>query len=131
MGERGAERARWKPRKESAGSTLATDQPIVAIVGFPNVGKSTLFNRLAGRRDAVVDAVAGVTRDRRQSGAEWNGRAFQLIDTGGIDDAAPSAVGRQIAAQAIRGIEDADLIIFVDDDLNGFSRAARPIAQIM
>lgn len=115
MGERGAERARWKPRKEVAGSTLATDQPIVAIVGFPNVGKSTLFNRLAGRRDAVVDAVAGVTRDRRQSGAEWNGRAFQLIDTGGIDDADPSAVGKQIAAQAIRGIEEADLIVFVVD----------------
>ncbi len=115
MGERGVERARWKPRKESAGSTLATDQPIVAIVGFPNVGKSTLFNRLAGRRDAVVDAVAGVTRDRRQSGAEWNGRAFQLIDTGGIDDADPSAVGRQIAAQAVRGIEEADLIVFVVD----------------
>ncbi len=114
MGDR-AERARWRPRKEVAGSTLATDQPVVAIVGFPNVGKLTLFNRLAGRRDAVVDAVAGVTRDRRQAGAEWNGRAFQLIDTGGIDDADPSAVGRQIAAQAIRGIEEADLIVFVVD----------------
>jgi GTP-binding protein len=114
MGDR-AERARWKPQKEVAGSTLATDQPIVAIVGYPNVGKSTLFNRLAGRRDAVVDAVAGVTRDRRQAGAEWNGRAFQLIDTGGIDDADPSVVGRQIAAQAIRGIEEADLIVFVVD----------------
>jgi GTP-binding protein len=110
-----AERARWKPRKEVAGSTLATDQPVVAIVGFPNVGKSTLFNRLAGRRDAVVDAVAGVTRDRRQAGAEWNGRAFQLIDTGGIDDSDPSNVGKQIAAQAIRGIEEADLIVFVVD----------------
>lgn len=115
MGERGAERARWRPRKESAGSTLATDQPVVAIVGYPNVGKSTLFNRLAGRRDAVVDAVAGVTRDRRQSGAEWNGRAFQLVDTGGIDESDPSAVGRQIAQQAMRGIEDADLIVFVVD----------------
>ena len=115
MGERGIERARWRPRKDSAGSTLATDQPVVAIVGYPNVGKSTLFNRLAGRRDAVVDAVAGVTRDRRQSGAEWNGRAFQLIDTGGIDESDPSAVGRQIAQQAMRGIEDADLIVFVVD----------------
>ena len=113
MGERGIERARWRPRKESAGSTLATDQPVVAIVGYPNVGKLTLFNRLAGRRDAVVDAVAGVTRDRRQSGAEWNGRAFQLIDTGGIDESDPSAVGRQIAQQAMRGVEDADLIVFV------------------
>ena len=115
MGERGAERARWRPRKEGQGSTRAADQPVVAIVGRPNVGKSTLFNRLAGRRDAVVDAVAGVTRDRRQSGAEWNGRAFQLIDTGGIDEADPSAVGRQIAQQAMRGVEDADLIVFVVD----------------
>jgi GTP-binding protein len=87
----------------------------VAIVGRPNVGKSTLFNRLAGRRDAVVDAVAGVTRDRRQAGAEWNGRAFQLIDTGGIDEADPTDVGKQIAAQAVRGIEEADLVLFVVD----------------
>ena len=114
MAEKRAERARWKPR-QAAASTLATDQPVVAIVGYPNVGKSTLFNRLAGRRDAVVDSQAGVTRDRRQSGAEWNGRAFQLIDTGGIDDADPSAVGKQVAAQAIRGIDEADLVLFVVD----------------
>jgi GTP-binding protein len=87
----------------------------VAIAGRPNVGKSTLFNRLAGRREAVVDAVPGVTRDRRQAGAEWNGRAFQLVDTGGIDEADPSDVGKQVAAQAIRGIEDADLVMFVVD----------------
>ena len=82
-------------------------------MGFPNVGKSTLFNRLAGRRDAVVDAEPGVTRDRRQAGAEWNGRAFQLLDTGGIDEADPSDVGRQVAAQALRGVEEADLVLFV------------------
>lgn len=98
-----------------AGSTVDADQPKVAIVGYPNVGKSTLFNRLAGRRDAVVDPVPGVTRDRRQGGAEWNGRAFQLIDTGGIDELDASDVGRQIAAQAVRGIEEADLVLFVVD----------------
>ncbi len=114
MAEKRAERARWKPR-QAAASTLATDQPVVAIVGYPNVGKSTLFNRLAGRRDAVVDALPGVTRDRRQSGSEWNGRAFQLIDTGGIDDADPTVAGRQIAAPAIRGIDESDLILFVVD----------------
>jgi GTP-binding protein len=113
MAERAAARARWSPKR--ARSTLDADQPTVAIVGYPNVGKSTLFNRLAGRRDAVVDAVPGVTRDRRQAGAEWNGRAFQLIDTGGIDEADPSDVGRQIAAQAVRGIEEADLVLFVVD----------------
>jgi len=113
MAERAAARARWTPKRTR--STLDADQPTVAIVGYPNVGKSTLFNRLAGRRDAVVDAVPGVTRDRRQAGAEWNGRAFQLIDTGGIDEADPSDVGRQIAAQAVRGIEEADLVLFVVD----------------
>lgn len=102
-------------RRTPSGSTLASDQPVVAIVGFPNVGKSTLFNRLTGRRDAVVDSHPGVTRDRRQGGCEWNGRAFQLIDTGGIDMADPTDVGKQIAAQAVRGIEDADLVVFVVD----------------
>ena len=113
MAERAAARARWAPRR--ARSTLDGDQPTVAIVGYPNVGKSTLFNRLAGRRDAVVDAVPGITRDRRQAGAEWNGRAFQLIDTGGIDEADPSDIGKQVAAQAVRGIEEADLVLFAVD----------------
>ena len=113
MADRAA-RART-PRRRPAGSTLQTDQPVVAIVGYPNVGKSTLFNRLAGRRDAVVDAEPGVTRDRRQAGADWNGRAFQLLDTGGIDEADPSDVGRQVAAQALRGVEEADLVMLVVD----------------
>jgi GTP-binding protein len=107
--------ARARPRRHAAGSTLQSDHPVVAIVGYPNVGKSTLFNRLAGRRDAVVDALPGVTRDRRQAGAEWNGRAFQLLDTGGIDEADPSDIGKQVAAQALHGIEDADLVMFVVD----------------
>ena len=108
-------RQRARSRRHATGTTVATGQPVVAIVGYPNVGKSTLFNRLAGRRDAVVDAQPGVTRDRRQAGAEWNGRAFQLLDTGGIDEADPTPIGRQVAAQAMRAIEDADLILFVVD----------------
>jgi len=136
-----SERARWRPRRVHQGSTLATDQPTVAIVGYPNVGKSTLFNRLAGRRDAVVDAVPGVTRDRRQIGAEWNGRAFQLLDTGGIDQADPSDVGKQIAAQALRGVDEADLVLFVVDVqtaptagdfevLDRLRRAGRPLMLV-
>jgi GTP-binding protein len=89
----------------------------VVIVGYPNVGKSTLFNRLTGRRDAVVDPVPGVTRDRRQAGAEWIGHTFQIIDTGGIDEADPTPIGRQVARQAIRALEDADLVLFVVDAL--------------
>lgn len=89
--------------------------PVVAIVGYPNVGKSTLFNRLCGNRDAVVDQQPGVTRDRRQGTADWRGRVFQLIDTGGIDDIDPTPIGRQVVAQAAQAIADADLILFVLD----------------
>jgi ribosome-interacting GTPase 1 len=86
------DRPRGRERHAARGSTVAADQPVVAVVGYPNVGKSTLFNRLTGRREAVVDSMAGVTRDRRQGGAEWNGRQFQILDTGGIDDADESVV---------------------------------------
>ncbi len=95
--------------------SLDTNQPIVAVVGYPNVGKSTLFNRLTGRRDAVIDPVPGVTRDRRQSGAEWGGRQFQIIDTGGIDADDPTPIGRQVTAQARYAIQEADLVLFVVD----------------
>ncbi|MDX6555601.1 MAG: GTPase [Miltoncostaeaceae bacterium] len=108
-------RLRARSRRHATGSTLAAGQPVVAIVGYPNVGKSTLFNRLAGRREAVVDSQPGVTRDRRQAGAEWNGRAFQLVDTGGIDEADPTPIGRQVSGQAMRAIEEADLILLVVD----------------
>jgi small GTP-binding protein len=104
-----------RERPPPAGSTVARDQPLVAIVGYPNVGKSTLFNRLSGRREAVVDAMPGVTRDRRQAGADWNGVAFQLMDTGGIDEADPTPIGRQVTAQAAQAIEEADLLLFVVD----------------
>jgi GTP-binding protein len=114
-----AERPRPKrhvrERPPPAGSTVSRGQPLVAIVGYPNVGKSTLFNRLSGRREAVVDAMRGVTRDRRQAGADWNGKAFQLMDTGGIDEEDPTPIGRQVSAQAAQAIEEADLLLFVVD----------------
>ena len=81
------DRPRGRERHAARGSTVVSNQPVVAVVGYPNVGKSTLFNRLTGRREAVVDSMPGVTRDRRQGGAEWNGVQFQILDTGGIDDA--------------------------------------------
>ncbi len=102
-------------RRTAELATIGANLPVVAIVGYPNVGKSTLFNRLAGRRDAVVDPTAGVTRDRRQGMADWRGRVFQLIDTGGIDETDASPINRQVAAQAIRAIDEADLILFTLD----------------
>lgn len=109
------DRPRGRERHAARGSTVAHGQPVVAVVGYPNVGKSTLFNRLTGRREAVVDSKPGATRDRRQGGAEWNGRQFQILDTGGIDEADESTMARDISNQAIRAIDEADLILFVVD----------------
>src|SRR5512141_3040724 len=103
-------------------------KPIVALVGRPNVGKSTLFNRLVGERLAIVDDVAGTTRDRLYADATWNGRTFGIIDTGGID---PEHGGRSVLSvgsadfiddikvQALAAIRDADAILFVTDGLTG------------
>ncbi len=123
------DRPRGRERHAAKGSTVASDQPVVAVVGYPNVGKSTLFNRLTGRREAVVDAMAGVTRDRRQGGAEWNGRQFQLLDTGGIDEADESVMAKEIATQAIRAIDEADIILFVVDASAGATAGDLEIAE--
>lgn len=125
----GPDRPRGRERHAARGSTVARDQPVVAVVGYPNVGKSTLFNRLTGRREAVVDAMPGVTRDRRQGGAEWNGRQFQLLDTGGIDESDPTPMGRQVAAQAIVSIDEADLILFVLDARVGAAPGDLEVAE--
>jgi GTPase len=89
--------------------------PTVAVVGFPNVGKSTLVNRLAGGREAVTHAEAGVTRDRKRVPCEWNGVAFELLDTGGIDLADPDELAEDVRRQASIGIAEADAILLVVD----------------
>src|SRR3954447_18069376 len=89
--------------------------PTVAIVGFPNVGKSTLVNRLAGGREAVTHAESGVTRDRKRVRCEWNGLAFALLDTGGIDLEDASELARDIQRQARLGIAEADVVMLVVD----------------
>src|SRR6266540_1946849 len=89
--------------------------PAVAVVGFPNAGKSTLINRLAGGRDAVTDAEPGVTRDRRALECEWNGLAFDLIDTGGMDLADADELARSVQAQARAAIDEAEVIMLVVD----------------
>jgi GTP-binding protein len=103
----------------------------VAIVGFPNVGKSTLVNRLTGSRAAVVHETSGVTRDRKELVADWNGQRFLLIDTGGVDIADSSPLTRSIAAQAKEAITEADLILFVVDARAGITPGDEEVADIL
>ena len=118
-------------------------RPMVALVGRPNVGKSTLFNRLAGERLAVVDETPGTTRDRLVAETEWNGLAFDVVDTGGIDPTevvspgkAPLSVGsaqfiREIRRQAQMAVEDADAVLFLVDVESGITPADREVADIL
>jgi GTPase len=103
--------------------------PLVAVVGRPNVGKSTLFNRLVGGRPALVEDEPGVTRDRRYAEAEWNGRRFRIVDTGGLDPSAQGTViGAGIHRQAERALEEADVIVFVTDVIHGLHPLDREVA---
>jgi len=114
--------------------TETEQQPLlgtVAIVGFPNVGKSTLVNRLTGSRAAVVHETSGVTRDRKELVGEWNGRRFLIVDTGGVDIADPSPLTRSIAAQAREAIAEADLILFVVDARAGITPGDEEVADIL
>jgi GTPase len=104
---------------------------IVAIVGFPNVGKSTLVNRLTGTRAAVVHETPGVTRDRKELVCEWNGRRFLLVDTGGVDIADKTPITRSIAGQAQVAVADADLVLFVLDAQIGITPGDEEVAQIL
>jgi GTP-binding protein len=103
----------------------------VAVVGFPNVGKSTLVNRLTGSRAAVVHETAGVTRDRKELVCEWAGTEFRLIDTGGVDIADPSPITRSIADQARSAVAEADLVLFVVDAQIGITPGDEEVAQIL
>jgi len=103
----------------------------VAIVGFPNVGKSTLVNRLTGTRAAVVHATPGVTRDRKELVCEWRDRRFRLIDTGGVDIADVDPVTRSIADQARQAVAEADLVLLVVDAQIGITPGDEEVAQIL
>ena len=104
---------------------------IVAIVGRPNVGKSTLFNRLVGERAAIVDEQAGVTRDRIYGKSEWNGREFSVIDTGGYVHGSDDIFEAQIRRQAEIAIAEADLIFFVVDVITGITDLDLAVAQLL
>jgi GTPase len=103
----------------------------VAIVGFPNVGKSTLVNRLTQTRAAVVHETSGVTRDRKELLADWNGVHFRIVDTGGVDLAGEGAFDRQVAEQARAAIAEADLILFLVDTRAGVTPGDEEIAGIL
>jgi len=106
------------------------DRPIVAIVGRPNVGKSTLFNRITGGRTAIVESVPGVTRDRIYGDAEWLDKWFSIIDTGGIDFQ-DDVITRQVRQQALVAVDEADVIIFVVDGREGLTGVDEEIASIL
>jgi GTP-binding protein len=103
----------------------------VAIVGYPNVGKSTLVNRLTGTRAAVVHETHGTTRDRKELICDWNGKQFMLVDTGGVDVAARDALTRSIVEQARAAIADADLVLFVVDAQAGVTPGDEELAEII
>jgi len=103
----------------------------VAVVGFPNVGKSTLVNRLTATRQAVVFETPGVTRDRKEIAVEWAGKRFLVVDTGGVDIADDSPITRRVAEQARRAVDEADLVLFVVDAKAGIGPGDEEIAAIL
>ncbi len=106
-------------------------KPIIAIVGRPNVGKSTLFNKLIGERRSIVEDTPGVTRDRIYGECEWNGRGLVLIDTGGIEPKTDDIILSQMKVQAQVAIDDADVIIFMCDVRTGLTAADRDIGVML
>lgn len=104
---------------------------IVALVGRPNVGKSSLFNRLVGKRQAIVDAQPGVTRDRLYAPVEWTGRMFTVVDTGGIETAARADIPAQTRAQAEQAIAEADVVVFVVDAQTGVMPGDTDVANLL
>ncbi|MCI8526243.1 MAG: ribosome biogenesis GTPase Der [Oscillospiraceae bacterium] len=106
-------------------------KPIVAIVGRPNVGKSLLFNKLTGRRTAIVEDTPGVTRDRLYGECDWNGRSFSLVDTGGIEMETDSQMLRFMRRQAETAIELADVIVMVTDVTVGLTAADSAVAAML
>ncbi len=103
----------------------------VAVVGYPNVGKSSLVNRLAQSREAVVHALAGVTRDRKELVTEWNGSPVTLIDTGGVDLEDGDELARQVQDQARAALADADVAVLVVDAKAGLRPGDQEIADVL
>src|SRR4051812_14820228 len=105
--------------------------PVVAVVGRPNVGKSTLFNRFVGKRQAIVEDRARTTRDRLYGDAEWNGRRFVLVDTGGLELDPDDPIEARVQEQARLAIAEADVIVLVVDAVTGLSPADAEAAELL
>ncbi|MBE0648671.1 MAG: ribosome biogenesis GTPase Der [Bacteroidales bacterium] len=105
--------------------------PILAIVGRPNVGKSTLFNRLVGRREAITDITSGVTRDRHYGKSDWNGVEFSVIDTGGYVDQSGDVFEKEIKKQVTLAVEEADCILFMVDAREGLTGMDQDVAVVL
>jgi GTPase len=110
---------------------MSSGLPRVAIIGYPNVGKSTLYNRITGTRDAVVAAEAGVTRDRKDGVGEWNGRRFTVIDTGGIDLESDQPLGEEVREQANLALTEAAVAVFLVEGKTGVVPQDREIADLL
>ena len=106
-------------------------KPTVAIVGRPNVGKSTLFNYIVGKRISIVEDTPGVTRDRVYAEGNWRGRSFTLVDTGGIEPESDDVILSQMREQANLAISMADVIVFVTDLKQGVTAADSDIALML
>jgi len=106
-------------------------KPIVAVVGRPNVGKSTFFNKIVGRRVSIVEDTPGVTRDRIYAETEWSGKPFVMIDTGGIEPDVDDVILSQMRIQAEIAMETADVILFIVDGRSGVTAADREVAQML
>src|SRR5581483_11009770 len=104
---------------------------VVAVVGRPNVGKSTLFNRLVGERIAIVEDLPGTTRDRNYATTEWRGREFSLIDTGGLDDPRAGQMEAAVRRQAEAAIEEADVVLFLVDAQTGILPVEHDVADLL
>ena len=107
------------------------NKPLVAIVGRPNVGKSTFFNKITGKRISIVEDVPGVTRDRIHADAEWLGHEFTLIDTGGIDPHSEDLLLSQMRMQAQTAIDLADVICFFTDAREGLTEDDKDVADLL
>jgi GTP-binding protein len=112
-------------------SRQALKLPVLAIVGRPNVGKSTLFNRLLGARKAIVGDHPGVTRDRNYAEAEWAGRRYRLVDTGGLDSGNDSELEDRVQDQSRRAVEEADVVLFLFDGKGGLSPLDREVVDTL